>query len=184
MSFICKSYPTRRVCNAELALFIVRSRGLHTLQRGQRVGAPGHAASLFHDVWRQELTLHGAIRQRISNLNLAERPEIIMEIIDALDAVPPGDRRRARRAPSPRGKDQASKVRAKVLEFRGEDRQPRRRDGESCVEVVCTRYGMRGASSLAGSGLTSPERSPHTSVASHTADHFPGPHMTCVRSVT
>ena len=58
MSFICKSYPTRRVCNAELALFIVRSRGLHTLQRGQRVGAPGHAASLFHDVWRQELTLH------------------------------------------------------------------------------------------------------------------------------
>ena len=132
MSFICKSYPTRRVCNAELALFIVRSRGLHTLQRGQRVGAPGHAASLFHDVWRQELTLH----RRHPPKNLAERPEII----DALDAVPPGDRRRARRAPSPRGKDQASKVRAKVLEFRGEDRQPRRRDGESCVEVVCTRY--------------------------------------------
>ena len=101
MSFICKSYPTRRVCNAELALFIVRSRGLHTLQRGQRVGAPGHAASFTMCGGRNSRFI-GAIRQRISNL--AERPEII----DALDAVPPGDRRRARRAPSPRGKDQAS----------------------------------------------------------------------------
>ena len=128
MSFICKSYPTRRVCNAELALFIVK--GAADFSGDSALGAPGHAASFTMCGGRDSRF----IRQRISNL--AERPEII----DALDAVPPGDRRRARRAPSPRGKDQASKVRAKVLEFRGEDRQPRRRDGESCVEVVCTRY--------------------------------------------